>query len=155
MGTGMGNTPKWILVLFGSVIILMGTLILGALIGVIPTDEGGVYLAPTLVIASLGLGLVFCGILLWIPKQTPPRARTFFALIVMALFAVVCNWTAFAPGVVYYSEEMPYEYSSSETQIGGRIVFVIVALILDYTLVATLVSWVRQGREATEEGDDL
>jgi hypothetical protein len=37
----MDNTPKWIPVLFGSVMLLMGTLILGALFGVVPTDEGG------------------------------------------------------------------------------------------------------------------
>jgi hypothetical protein len=73
----------------------------------------------------------------------------------MALFAVVCNWTAFAPGVVYYSDGMPYEFSTIEIQLGGRIVFGITALIVDYTLIATMVSWVRSFRENSEKRDDL
>jgi hypothetical protein len=145
---------KWILVLFGSVMIIMGTLILGVLIGVVPTEEGGTYLAPHLVIASLGLGMVCGGLLLWIPERTPPLARTFFALIVLVLFAVVCNWTAFAPSNQYYAEGMPTELTPSEMQIGGRIVFGILALILDYTLIATLVSWVRQVGMSTQKNDN-
>lgn len=140
----MDGTPKWIPVLFGSVMLLMGALILGALFGIVPTDEEGRFLAPPLIIASLGLGLVLGGLLLWIPYRTPPSIRTFLFLVVFALVAVVCNWTAFAPGVVYYSSTSigPVEFSG-QAGIEGRIVFGIVAVIVNLVFLSTLIGWLK------------
>src|SRR4030042_5805722 len=98
----MNDTPAWIPVLFGCVMLLMGALILGALFGIIPTD-GGQFLAPSPVILALGLSLILGGFLFWIPRTVPSLVRTFLFLIALALVGVVCNWTAFAPDVVYTS----------------------------------------------------
>lgn len=140
----MDDTPKWIPALFGSVMLLMGALILGAFFGIVPTDEGGRFLAPPPVIASLGLGLILGGLLLWIPYKTPPSVRTFLFLVVFALVAVVCNWTAFAPGVVYYSSTFigPVEFSR-QAGIEGRIVFGIVAVIVNLVFLSTLIGWLK------------
>ncbi|WKZ35250.1 MAG: hypothetical protein QY332_16680 [Anaerolineales bacterium] len=140
----MDDTPKWIPVLFGSVMLLMGALILGALFGIVPTDEDGAFLAPPMIIAALGLGFILGAFLLWIPDWTPPLLRTFLFLVTLALVAVVCNWTAFAPQVVYYSSTSigPVQFSG-ESKIGGRIVFGIAALIVDSIFISTLIAWVR------------
>jgi hypothetical protein len=60
----MDNTPKWIPILFGGVMLLMGVLILGALFGIVPTDEEGQFLAPPAIIGSLGFGFILGGFLL-------------------------------------------------------------------------------------------
>ena len=141
----MDDTPRWIPFLFGSVMMLMGTLILGVLFEVVPVDEDGQFLAPSLVIFSLGLGLASGGFLLWLPFQTPPRLRTFLALVVMVFMLVVCNWTAFAPNVVYHSSTSigPLEVSG-KAGIGGRIVFGIAALIVNSIFLSTLIAWLRE-----------
>lgn len=140
----MKNTSKWIPILFGSVMLLMGVLILGALIGIVPTDETGRFLAPPLVIVSLSLSLVLGGVLLFIPKQAPVAMRSFVFLLALALVTVVCNWTAFASNVVYSSST-----SVGPVQIGGqdgivaRIAFGIAALVVDIFFIVTLVAWLR------------
>lgn len=141
----MDDTPRWIPILFGSVMMMMGTLIIGALFGVVPVDEGGQFLAPPLIILSLGLGLALGGFLLWLPSQIPLRLRTFLVLMVMVFMLVVCNWTAFAPNVVYHSSTFigPLEFSG-EAAIGGRIVFGIAALIVNSIFLSTIIAWLRE-----------
>jgi hypothetical protein len=144
------DAPKWIPVLFGSVMLLMGLLILGALFGIIPTEEGGQFLAPPLVIASLGLGLVLGGILIWVPYRTPPMVRSILFLVALALVAVVCNWTAFAPNVAYYSSTSIGPVSiTEEGGIGGRIAFGIAALVVDIVFISVLVSVLRPSKLAS------
>ena len=140
----MNNTPKWIPILFGSLMLLMGVLILGALIGIVPTDETGRFLAPPLVIISLGLSLILGGLLLWFPKQPPPAVRSFLFLLALALVTVVCNWTAFAPNEVYSSSTSIGPMSiNGEVGIVGRIAFGISALVVDIFFIATLIAWLR------------
>jgi hypothetical protein len=150
----MENTPKWIPILFGGVMLLMGALILGALFGIVPTDDGGQFLAPPAIIVSLGFGLMLGGFLLWMPYRTPPILRSLLFFVALALVTVVCNWTAFAPNVVYYSSTSigPVEFSG-EAGIGGRIVFGIAALIVDFVFLSTVFAWMRSivKRRQTEE----
>jgi hypothetical protein len=144
------DAPKWIPALFGGVMLLMGLLILGALFGIVPTDEGGQFLAPPLVIASLGLGLVLGGILMWAPSRTPAILRSILFLFALALVAVVCNWTAFAPNVVYYSSTSIGPVNiTDEGGIGGRIAFGIAALVVDIFLISVLVSVLRPRKPAS------
>src|SRR4030067_2990051 len=98
----MNEPPRWIPVLFGVVSFVMGALILGAFLGIVPTD-GGRFFAPPAVIVALGSGLVLFAALLWIPPTTPAFVKSGLVLLALALTAVVCNWTAFAPEVMYQS----------------------------------------------------
>lgn len=111
----MDEPPRWIPVLFGGVAFLMGVLILGAFLGVVPTD-GGRFFAPPAVIIALGSGLVLFAALLWIPPKTPALVKSGLVLLALALTAIVCNWTAFAPEVVYSSSTSigPFAFLGSD-----------------------------------------
>ena len=140
----LASTPAWIRVLFGAVPILMGMVIIGALAGVVPTD-GGRFTAPPWVILSLGVGLILFGLGLWMPASTPAELKSAIFLMLLLFLAAVCNWTAFAPGVVYTSEVSVGGWSTSgEDPIGGRIVFGLVALAVDALLAFTVVDIVRR-----------
>lgn len=141
----MNSTPRWIPFLFGGVMLLMGALILGAFLGIVPTN-GGQFFAPPLIILALGVGMVLGGFLLWIPQQAPAWMRASLFVLLLALVAVVCNWTAFAPDVVYSSTTSigPVSFSG-EAPLGGRIVFGIAALVVDAFILFAIISWARSG----------
>jgi hypothetical protein len=129
-----GGGPVWIRILFGLCAALMGALILGALVGVVPTDGGG-FTAPAGIILALGAGLILFAILLWIPRSTPGVVKTVLGGLLFLLVAGVCNWTAFAPGVRYTSETTIGGWTTSgEDPVGGRIVFGAAAVAIDAVL---------------------
>ena len=118
----MSSTPRWIPIFFGTVMILMAMIILGALIGLIPTE--GQFLAPPFIIASIGICLFCGGIALWTPQKTPPLIKSGIFLIGVLSLATVCNWTAFAPQVTYSSSTTIGAFQSGgEDQVGGGLVF--------------------------------
>lgn len=129
-------------ILLGAVMIFMAAIILGALIGLIPTD--GDFLAPPVIIASIGVCLFFGGIVFWLPQNTPAFVKSGVFLIALLSLATVCNWTAFAPEVTYSSSTTigPIQFSG-EDQVGGRIVFGAAAIVVDLFLIAGGISWVR------------
>jgi hypothetical protein len=137
----MESTPRWIPIFFGSVMVMMGGLILGAQLGFVPTGDGE-WLAPPTIIVSLSLSLILGGFLLWIPQNWPVVIRTAFLLATIAAVVTVCNWTAFAPGVVYYSSTSigPVTFEG-ESSIGGRIVFIVAALAVDIFVLSMLIGW--------------
>jgi hypothetical protein len=136
--------PLWIRILFGVVAALMGLLILGALAGLVPTD-GGEFLAPTGILASLGAGLILFAVMLWVPRSAPAALRTGLGLLLFLLVAGVCNWTAFAPGVRYTSETTIGGWTrSGEDPVGGRIAFGIVALVIDAVLAYGIIEAIRR-----------
>jgi cytochrome c oxidase assembly factor CtaG len=138
----MNETPRSIPLLFGSVMFLMGSIILGALLGIVPTD-GGRFTAPPTVIAALGLCLLFGAFMLWLPRQAPVLIRTVLLIMALDLLAVVCNWTAFAPDVVYYSSTSIGPVTiTGEDQVGGRIVFGFAAVVVDVSILSMLIGWV-------------
>jgi cytochrome c oxidase assembly factor CtaG len=124
--------------------LLMGGIIVGALVGIVPVGAEGKFLAPPAIIVSLGFGLVLGGLLFWVRDQSSALLRTCLFLAALALMAVVCNWTAFAPNVVYESSTSIGPVSiTDKSDVGARIAFGIVALILDAAFVSTLISWLR------------
>jgi len=58
--------------------------------------------------------------------------------------ALVCNWSAFAPGLVYESSVgiNGFEVSGVD-QVGGRIVFVLAAAVFDVFILTTIIGWIR------------
>jgi hypothetical protein len=141
----MSSTPRWIPILFGSVMIFMATIILGALIGIVPAD--GVFLAPPIIIAGIVIGLFFGGIALWIPSKTPSIIKSGIFLIALFSLATVCNWTAFAPEVTYTSStSIGLLQISGDDQIGGRVVFGAAAIVIDLILLSVVIGWIRPSR---------
>ncbi len=137
----MDATPKWVPFLFGSVMILMGALILGALWGYVPTD-GGRFTAPSWVIISLGVCLMSAGLGFWLPRQSASLIKSILLVIALGTLALVCNWTAFAPGVEYQSSAALGVMEINGTdQIGGRIAFGLAALATDVFLGFSIYSW--------------
>ncbi len=124
----------WIRAIFGLVPILMGAVILGAQVGVVPTD-GGRFTAPPWVILPLAVGLILFGLAMGLPRSTPAALRSGLFLVIVLMVAVVCNWTAFAPGIRYTSTLTIGAWSTAgEDPIGGRIVFGLVAIAIDAVL---------------------
>ncbi len=142
-----GDQPVWVRIVFSLVPLLMGMVILGAWFGFVPTD-GGSFQAPAAVILSLAGGLILFAFLVWLPSEAPKALKLGLPAILVLLVAVVCNWTAFAPGLRYTSEVTIGPWSSSgEDQVGGRIAFGLAALAVDAVLVigifTTLRDWLR------------
>jgi len=141
----MSSTPRWIPIFFGTVMILMAMIILGALIGLIPAE--GQFLAPPFIIASIGICLFCGGIALWTPQKTPPLIKTFIFLIGVLSLATVCNWTAFAPQVTYSSSTtIGAIQSGGEDQVGGRLVFGAAAIFVDLFILSAVIGWIRSTR---------
>lgn len=142
----MNEPPRWIPVLFGAVAFLMGVLILGAFLGIVPTD-GGRFTAPPAVILGIGLSLLVGAAIFWLPRTAPAVVRSGLLVLALGLLAVVCNWTAFAPDVIYSSSVSigPVSFSGSD-QVGGRIAFGLAALLVDAVIIATIAGWIRSAR---------
>jgi len=142
MGEG---EPLWARAIFSLVPLLMGLVILGAWAGIVPT-EGGSFHAPAVVIIALGAGLILFSLMVWIPSATPAALRSGLFAILLLLVAVVCNWTAFSPGIRYTSEVTIGGWSKSgEDPVGGRIAFGVVALVIDAVLAYGIFEAIRRG----------
>ncbi len=139
----MNETPRWIPILFGSVMILMALIILGAFYGYIPAE--GEFTAPPAIILSIAICLLAAGLAILIPPGAPAILRTALGIITLITVAAVCNWTAFAPEVTYTSSTSigPFSYEG-EDQVGGRIVFGLVAIVVDIILISSLILWIRK-----------
>ena len=137
------DQPIWIRIVFSLVPLVMGLVILGAWFGIVPTD-GGQFNAPAAVIFALAGGLILFAFLIWIPRDAPKALTLVLPWALVLAVAAVCNWTAFAPEVRYTSEVTIGPWSSSgEDQVGGRIVFGLVALVVDAIVLAGVFSTVR------------
>jgi hypothetical protein len=141
----MATTPRWIPIFFGAVMILMALIILGALLGVIPAE--GEFLAPPIVIASIGICLLFGGIAFLVPERTPSLVKSGIFFLALMSLALVCNWTAFAPDASYSSSTTigPFQIRGGD-QMGGRIVFGAFAILVDLLLLSVIIGWIRPGK---------
>lgn len=139
----MTTPPRWIPIFFGAAMVLIAALILGAVFGVVPTQDGQ-FLAPRIIVAGLGVCLLSGGLAMWVPQRAPALVRSALFLVALGSIATVCNWTAFAPEVVYNSSTSigPVEFSRQD-QFGGRIVFGLVALAIDLFILSAIVGWAR------------
>jgi hypothetical protein len=137
------DQPIWAGIIFSLVPLVMGLVILGAWFGIVSTD-GGSFRAPGAVIISLAVGLILFAAAVWIPGTPPKALRLGVTAILLLLVAVVCNWTAFAPGIRHTSDVMiGPRTSSGEDQVGGRIAFAAVAVGIDAILAIGLLASIR------------
>jgi hypothetical protein len=134
----------WIPLLFGLAMAAMGCLIAGSLLGFIPTEPGA-YFGPRWVMWMLAVGLLFAGVLLALAQSLPGVARAALGSVALLLFAGVCNWAAFAPGVHYFSSTSLGPISvEGEDPIGGRIAFGLAALLIDAVFLGGVVITLRK-----------
>ena len=138
----MNSTPRWIPILFGSVMILMALIIFGAVYGFIPAE--GEFKAPKVIILSISICLVTAGLAILIPQSAHTILRTALGIVAFSTLAAVCNWTAFVPGVSYTSSSSigPFQFEG-EDPIGGRIVFGLAAIAVDVFIIAAIIGWLR------------
>jgi len=132
----------------GLAALLMACLIAGAQFGLIPAEPDA-FFAPMPVITAIWVGLLLGALLVWLPERTPPVLRAAVAFLVLCLVAVVCNWSAFAPGVTYTkttSLTTPFGgfEATNEDPIGGRFVFGLAAIVVDLILIGGIVYAVRR-----------
>ncbi len=142
MAEKMGNRRIGVAIA-GAFMFVMAALILGSLLGIVPTEQGA-YFAPRPVIWALGFGFLLGAVLLWIPSSWSASLRGLLFLSVMIMVAVVCNWSAFAPDVRYTSTtNIGPLVTTGEDPLGGRIVFGAAALLVDGIVIYALVGWIR------------
>jgi hypothetical protein len=128
----------------GLAALLMACLIAGAQFELIPAEPDA-FFAPMPVITAIWVGLLLGALLVWLPERTPPVLRAAVAFLVLCLVAVVCNWSAFAPGVTYTSTTSFGGFeATNEDPIGGRFVFGLAAIVVDLILIGGIVYAVRR-----------
>jgi hypothetical protein len=128
----------------GLAALLMACLIAGAQFGLIPAEPDA-FFAPMPVITAIWVGLLLGALLVWLPERSPPALRAAVAFFVLCLVAVVCNWSAFAPGVTYTrTTSLGGFESTNEDPIGGRFVFGLAAIVVDLILIGGIVYAVRR-----------
>jgi hypothetical protein len=130
--------------LLGLVSVLAGSVVLATVMGLLPAE--GRMLAPAYIVAAVGGVFVVAGILIMVPEKASPSLRVALFLGVVALLAIICNWSAFAPGVSYGSSGAlsfgPFSFLREGVG-GSRLVFILAALILDLLILLGLASQIR------------
>lgn len=124
----------------GTLIALMGLVILFVALGIIPTDESKLH-APHWVVGAAGLMFFLAGIAILTgpPPGTPEAARTTWQTFLLGLgivgaLAAVFNWVAFGPGPRAFggSVSIPFvTVSGPSSEWSGRIAFGAVAVLID------------------------
>jgi hypothetical protein len=128
----------------GLAALLMSCLIAGAQSGVIPAEPDA-FFAPMPVITAIWVGLLLGTLLVWLPERSPPVLRAAVAFVVLCLVAVVCNWSAFAPGVTYTRTTSFGGFETTHVDpIGGRFVFGVAAIVVDLILLGGIAYAVRR-----------
>jgi hypothetical protein len=130
--------------LAGMASLVMAALIAGAQLGIIPADAEA-FFAPPPVITALWVGLLLGAVLFLLPQRSPAALKAGITFAVLCLVAVVCNWSAFAPGITYTSTTTIGGFESTqEDPLGGRIVFGLAALLVDLVLIGGVAYAIRQ-----------
>ncbi len=129
--------------LIGMACLLMAALIAGAQFGMLPAEEDA-FFAPPPVITALWIGLLAGAVLFLLPQGSPAALKAGLGFLVLCLVAIVCNWSAFAPEVTYTSSTTVSAFiggftTTREDPVGGRIVFGLVAVVVDLILIGGIV----------------
>jgi hypothetical protein len=130
---------------FGGFTLLMGALVLGAAVGIVPADPRG-FNVPRWVIAAIGSGLGVFGLMIIIPAGAPAWAKSGLAIIFLGLLALVLNYTAFfAPTRIFSSSTSIGPITTySEGDLGARLICGGIAVLLDAFILWTLIGQFRK-----------
>lgn len=124
-----------------------GLFILAISAGIIHVDPSTVH-APYWIVGACGIVFVFGGLILLARHYSWARGvQTVLGPAIFILLATVLNWIAFGPGERQFSGtiSLPFSaYSSRASELTGRIVFGIFAVILDVLIVYILIMALRR-----------
>jgi len=133
-------------IIFGGFALLMGAVVLGAAVGILPADPRG-FNVPRWVIAAIGSGLGVFGLMMIImPFNTPDWARSGLAIIFLLLLGLVLNYTAFfAPRNIFSSSTSIGPLTTTrQGDPGAQLVCGGIAVLVDAFILWTPFSQVRK-----------
>jgi hypothetical protein len=123
-----------------------GLIIMGVSVDIIHVDPKTIH-APRWVVGAVGLAFFLAGSALFTCRSRGTRKfQAFLGAMILILLAAMANWIAFGPGERQFSGtiSLPFSaYSSRASELTGRIVFGISALILDVLIVYMLIMALR------------
>jgi hypothetical protein len=138
--------------LFALMFWIVGSLILALAVGWIPAPPEH-FEAPHWVVGAAGLLFLAGG---FVPLAARSGANSWASrcvgTAVLLPLALIFNWIAFGAGLRHFSGGLSIGglgiSQSSGSDMGGRIVFGIAAVVLDLIVIAVAVRWMRNKRDA-------
>jgi hypothetical protein len=89
--------PFYVPLLTGLFLVTIGSLVLATALGLVPTNSQDFH-SPRWMVGAVGAGLLFGGLVIWLPKRTPKWISTGLGIGVWLMLLAVLNYTAIASG---------------------------------------------------------
>ena len=89
--------PFYVPILTGLFLVTIGGLVLATALGFVPTTSQDFH-SPRWMVAAVGAGLFFGGVLIWLPRRAPGWLSTGLGVLVWLMLLAVVNYTALFPG---------------------------------------------------------
>jgi hypothetical protein len=91
--------PFYVPILTGLFLVTIGGLVLATALGLVPTTSHDFH-SPRWMVAAVGAGLFFGGVVIWLPKRAPVWLTTGLGVLVWLMLLSVLNYTALVPGQI-------------------------------------------------------
>jgi hypothetical protein len=151
---GMATTasiPPKVRWLIATVPLVFGGIALAVGLGMIPLPPDRLH-APMWLVSACGVSFGALGLALALDgTERFRRLRSALGLVFLLSFATIFNWIAFGPGERHFSRHTTFVIggdamttSAGESELTGRVVFGIVALVVNLMIVVPLVRAVRR-----------
>lgn len=136
---------KW---LFGPVLLATGGLGLAVAFGLIQLEPSRTH-APLWIAGAIGVSFAAVGLVLLLDGiEALKRIRGWLAFVFLVAFASVFNWVAFGPGERRFTSSssvgvgpVGVSSASSGDELGGRVAFGVIAVLLDLLIASPLILW--------------
>ena len=89
--------PFYVPILTGLFLVTIGSLVLATSLGMIPTNSQE-YNSPRWMVGAIGAGMLFGGVVIWLPRRAPQWISTGLRMVVWLILLVVLNYTAISTG---------------------------------------------------------
>ena len=90
--------PFYVPILTGLFLVTIGGLVLATVLGLVPTTSQDFH-SPRWMVGAVGAGLLFGGVVIWLPKRAPQWLTTGLGVLVWLMLLSVLNYTALAPNL--------------------------------------------------------
>jgi hypothetical protein len=91
--------PFYVPILTGLFLVTIGGLVLATALGIVPTTSQDFH-SPRWMVAAVGAGLFFGGLVIWLPKRAPSWISTGLGVLVWLMLLAVLNYTALFPSQI-------------------------------------------------------
>jgi hypothetical protein len=128
----------------GLLFVVVGLPIMALAIGLIAPRAGSMQ-APSWVVFLAGFSFSLAGLLILVPREMT-RLHGCLGTVFMAVFASIFDWVAFGPGERHFSGGVsigPMFTSSTSSELGGRIMFGVPAVLMSVWALWVAIVWVR------------